>query len=112
MAVHAVEPTGHPATACLEKGDLESREPVAHAAHDEARRRRHHLERMCHDVTYRPPSGETIHAQGRLAAFGASMDTDGKVDFLRFTPERVKRGIVQGAAVIGVRPDKAGAEAQ
>src|SRR5487761_2032030 len=99
MAVHAIEPTGHPTATRFEERKLEPRMAIANAAHDQAGRRCHHLERMRHAMTYRSAGGEAIHCERYLSAFGTAVDSDRKPDIFGFPPERLVVRIVKHPSV-------------
>src|SRR6266436_1928882 len=86
MPVHPIEPSRHPSSPRFQEANPEPRETVAHAAHDQTRRRRHHLERMRNAMAHGAALRETLDPDRLLLALRAAMNADRKVELLRLGP--------------------------
>ena len=74
---------------------------------------RDHLERMRDGVAHRGPALEAIHRKRILSAFGAAVDADREVEFLRLLPQWIVGAVVERAGVVvWIGPHEAGAKAQ
>src|SRR5665213_203831 len=112
MTIHAIEPTGHPATARFEEREFQPRMPIAYTAHDQAGSSSHHLEGMRDAMAHGAAGGEAVHRESGLSALGTAMNSHREAHLLGFVPERFISGIMQHASVVGIRANEARTKAE